>query len=398
MTKFTINAKNLKAMMDKAILTINKASAIPVLRTIRFSAEGNGALKLYCTSIDHCIEVRTNDVWDVTGGVFGIYAEDAKIIEKMTGVLTVEEMETEVNIHCGKKIVSIHKCSDIANIPELPEIYEKKDYILTVRENWLLETVVNLNRFLGTGTNVSKVFAAFHFNTIQNRVEALDGYKVGTRTLNEQTIHITANSLMDTVKLHGMCVPVFKKVLDKKSEKEIHITQDEKYVKVEGTDFTYMTRTVEGEYFNVEQVLQTSATCFNFTVNRDAMLEIMKYDMDLIKSTGKKVKSPVVLHMCPEGVYSYLDTGKYKSFDVIETKDNTASEDFYMGINPEYFSDVLSVLDVGSAICQVTDRLGSVIIHGNEFQFFVLPIRMKEKTLADAKENMKKYIEKGRVA
>lgn len=38
----------------------------------------------------------------------------------------------------------------------------------------------------------------------------------------------------DNIMLHNMCVPVFKKLLNNKSDDIVKMSQDKKYVKVEG--------------------------------------------------------------------------------------------------------------------------------------------------------------------
>ena len=112
---------------------------------------------------------------------------------------------------------------------------DTEEKIFTVKENWLLETIVNLSVYT---SDSNKLFEVFNFNTVSKRIEALDGYRIGMRTLENQTIHVVDDNPFNTVKIHNKCVSVFKKIMDKKSEKEVVISQDKKYIKVGGNDVT----------------------------------------------------------------------------------------------------------------------------------------------------------------
>ena len=223
MMKFTMNAKNLKTMMEKGMAAINKKATLSTLTRLYFQIDENGILKVWGTDMEHWAEVRTDSVYDTQPGVFGIDVDDIKIISKMSGEITLEDVTTEnmevgkINIKCGKKIVTIprYQNTDIF----LPSMDESKKKIMSIKENWLLETLVNLNTYTSSNDNM-KMMQVFNFNTKSKRIEALDGYRIGMRTLENQTIYETTESPFDTVKIHNKCVPVFKKLMDKKSEKE----------------------------------------------------------------------------------------------------------------------------------------------------------------------------------
>lgn len=297
MMKFTMNAKDLKIMMEKGMTAINKKAAPSTLTRLYFQIDENGILKVLGTDMEHWAEIRTDNIYNVQPGVFGIDVDDIKIISKMSGEITLEDVTTEdmevgkINIKCGKKIVTIprYQNTDIF----LPSMDEDKKKIMSVKENWLLETLVNLNTYTADDDN-RKMMQVFNFNIKAKRIEALDGYRIGMRTLENQTIYETTENPFDTVKIHNKCVPVFKKLMDKKSEKEIEIYQDGKYIRLEGNDFTYIIRRIDGEYFKVDSMLNMSDD-YRFVPNREQILEAMKYDAELRKTSGAD-KKPVVLH------------------------------------------------------------------------------------------------------
>lgn len=378
MMKFTIYAKVLKEMIEKAATTIDKKSVLENLKRLYMQIDKNGTLRIWGSDLNHYTEVRNNSVYLTSPGVVGIDIDDIKIITKMTGEVTIEDVSTEnerkINIICGKKTVSIpgYENTDIF----LPDMDNTKMKILNVKENWLLDTITKLSIFTSDDDRM-KMQMVFNFNTKDRRVEALDGQRIGMRSLESQTVYTVSDNPFDTVKLHKMCVPVFKKLLDKKSEKEVIISQDKKYVKVERDDFTYIIRRIDGEYFNVKSILDISER-FRYIANRENFLEVMKYNDNLIK-TSKCDRGYVILHTENNIMYSYINTGKYEALDELEVKENTMNDELYIGYNPKFLVDVFNIIDSDEPVCIGKDRVSPLIITGNEYSFLILPVSIGNK-------------------
>ena len=392
--KFTMNAKELKTMMEKGMAAIDKKASLSSLTRLYFEVDGNGIVKVLGTNIEHYAEVRTDSAYQTSPGVLGISIDDIKIISKMSGEISIEDVSTEkemkINIRCGKKNVTIprYENTDIF----LPSMDDTEEKIFTVKENWLLDTVVNLNTYTSDAIS-NKMFQVFNFNAKSKRVEALEGHRIGMRTLENQTIHTVAENPFDMVKLYNICVPVFKKIMDKKSENEVIISQDKKYIKVEGNDFTYIVRRIDGEYFKVDQMLNI-AEDFRFTPDRESILEAMKYDADLAKADNADRK-PVVLHSENGNLYSYINTVKYEAFDELETKEIQMKDSLYIAFNPQFLADAFSIVDSDNPVCIGNNAKAPMLITGNEYSFLVLPINI---TSDDYSVKFAEHINRGEVA
>ena len=392
--KFTMNAKELKTMMEKGMAAIDKKASFQPLTRLYFEVDGNGIVKVLGTNIEHYAEVRTDSAYQTSPGVLGISIDDIKVISKMSGEISIEDVSTvnemKINIRCGKKNVTIprYENTDIF----LPSMDDTEEKIFTVKENWLLDTVVNLNTYTSDAIS-NKMFQVFNFNAKSKRVEALEGHRIGMRTLENQTIHTVAENPFDMVKLYNICVPVFKKIMDKKSENEVIISQDKKYIKVEGNDFTYIVRRIDGEYFKVDQMLDI-AEDFRFTPDRESILEAMKYDADLAKADNADRK-PVVLHSENGNLYSYINTVKYEAFDELETKEIQMKDGLYIAFNPQFLADAFSIVDSDNPVCIGNNAKAPMLITGNEYSFLVLPVNI---ITDDYSVKFAEHINRGRVA
>lgn len=388
MLKFTMNSKDLKSMIEKGVAIINKKLNISTLTRLYFQVDDNGVVKILGTDHEHYVEIRNDSAWDTNPGVFGIDVNDLKIITTMNGNITLEDISTEkenkINVKAGKKCITIprYENTDIF----LPSMDETEECFLIVRESWLLDTTVNLLTYTSSNEN-NKMMQVFNFNTSQRRVEALDENRIGMRTLNSQKIEKEDENVL----LHKKCVPVFKKVLSKKSDNEIKIYQDKKYVKVEGKDFTYVIRKIKGQYFKVEKMLLKDYE-YSFNVDKGDILNVMKYDCELIK--GDEAKKPVVLHSKNGTLYVYLRTNRYEVFDTIDTVNNYMNDDLYIGFNPNLLSEAFSVVDSENPLCQGVNNKGPLTIYGEEYSFMILPVTINGLNI----EEINVYIASNKVA
>lgn len=185
---------------------------------------------------------------------------------------------------------------------------------------------------------------------------------------------MTTENPFETVKIHNMCVPVFKKLMDKKSEKEVEIYQNDKFIRINGNDFTYIVHRVDGEYYKVDQLLKVPEE-FRFIPDRENILDAMKYDAELAK-TDNDNKKPVVFHSTNGKLYSYIHTAKYEAFDELETFENNMLDNLYIGFNSSYLADAFSVVDSDKPICFGCNAKSPLIINGNEYRFLVLPVNI----------------------
>lgn len=379
--KFTMDAKELKTMMEKGTAAIDKKSAFASLTRLYLQVEADGTVKALGTDLEHYAEIRSNNAYNTSMGVLGIDTEDMKVITKMNGEITLEDVSTEteskINVKCGKKVVTIPKYYNTETF--LPAMDDTEAHILTMKESWLLETITNLYAYTSDNDG-NKMMQVYNFNTTHKRVEALDGHRIGMRTLEKQKIETVTENPFDSVKIHRKCMSVFKKIMDKKSDAEVKVYQDKKYIRVEGKDFTYIIRRIDGEYFKVNQML-TDDRDYIFNADKENMLSVMKYNCDMVKQELK----PVVFHSEDGKLYSYMVTSRYETFDELKTSNNTMKNNLYIGFNPHFLADAFSIIDTDKPVCRGRNNKSPMFIDGNEYSFLVLPVNITNQNMIEGK-------------
>lgn len=392
--KFAIYQKELKKLVEKVTTVINKNAALETLKQVHFKVE-TYKLTLWATDLEQFVVAQTSEITNITDAGeefsawnFAMHIDDIKVLTKLSDFITLEQMdEHTIQAQSGRKKVAIPLAEEDKNIT-IPIVTE--DAILTIKENWLLETVTGMESFTSTDDN-RPILQVFHFNTKEDRVEAVDSYKFAIRTLENQTIHSVQENPFKTVRLHNKCVPVFKKLLDKKSENIVDITRNDKYVKVSGNDFTYMVRAVTGEFFKFDTIMQQENE-YSITLDRENLKEIMKYNIDLNKTENKN-RFGVVFYHKDGKLYSYTKTSRYAAFDEIVTTENTMNKDFGIRFNPLYWMDILKTIDTDTIHCEGKySPVNGWMVTGEEYQFFVLPIHLGT-TQEMIAEEIEKYIQ-----
>lgn len=370
MLKFTTNANELKKILDKGVVSIDKKSVHQKLKNIYFYVnEKANTLKSVST---HGLEAFTEvnvDAYIIEPGCFGISIDDVKVLSKLTGEVTLEDDGNKIYVKNGKKVLTVPKYENTDVF--LPKMDETEKNIINCKESWLLETISNLDCMTSHLDN-RRAMQYFNFNTKKERVEALDGHRIGTRSLSEQEVI----NKYDNIMLHNMCVPVFKKLLNKKSDDIVKMSQDKKYVKVEGKNFTYIIKKCDGKYFNMDNMINANLDK-SFTVNCKNFFEVCNDAYNLIKLQGKECGVPMIMHMEDGKIYAYIHTVRYESFTSIDAE-RIIMDDMIIGFNPRYLTEAVGIIDVEKANVKLVSSKAPIIIEGNEYLFLILPVHIKD--------------------
>lgn len=370
MLKFTTNAKELKNVLDKGVVSIDKKVVNQKLKNIYFYVhEETNTLKSVST---HGLEAFTEvnvDAYIIEPGCFGISIDDVKVLSNLTGEVTLMDDGNKIYVKNGKKVLTVPKYENTDVF--LPEMDETEKNIINCKESWLLGTILNLDCMTFHSDN-QRAMQYFNFNVKRKRVEALDGNRIGTRSLSEQEVI----NKYDNIMLHNMCVPVFKKLLNKKSDDIVKMSQDKKYVKVEGKNFTYIIKKCDGKYFNIDNMINANFDK-SFTVNCKNFFEVCNHAYNLIKLQGKDCRVPMIIHMEDGKIYAYTHTVRYESFTSIDAE-SIIMDDMIIGFNPRYLTEALGIIDVEKANVKLVSSKAPIIIEGNEYLFLIVPVRIKD--------------------
>lgn len=376
--KFTINAKELKEMINRASTIVPKNTYVPSIYRLYFEVKSNGTLELFGTDTKQFATVKTDGIVNTESGMIGINFDELKLITKFTNEnLTIETIADNNNLRAviknGKKQITLPCYENYDNL-KMP-VRNSGEVIYKVSEKWLYETFMNLVTFTTDKKEENPMLGVFNFNLTEQNVEVCDGHRITLRKIPNTSINRTENSDSNSVKIPKMAVPVFKKLLDKKSESDVFISQDDKYVYVEGKDFSYAFAIMKGKYFDIARAYPTTQN-WGIEMNVKELTEVAQYNADLRKNDS----APMVLHNGNGILHSYLSVRNIESFDCVEVSENTMDDGYYIGFNPHYLLDVLKILkDIGVDKLKIegTTCKAPMTIEDDEYKFVILPVNIK---------------------
>ena len=387
MIKFEIDGAELKSIIEKALCNMEKKTSFPALKSVVLCDDGK-QLSACTSTVETDLKVTTRDYFSYgTIGKIGIDVDDLKILLNMTGTVYLEELENKIQVENGKRTINLCK----TNIEQFPEIMEEPigayADMLKFRESDFLEVIKTLSVFTSDDNN-RDVFQCINFNLTGNRIEALDGYRLTAKTLQENEKIVESGSIL----IHKRAVKSLRKALDKKSESNVIISQSEKYVKVSGDHFTYYQRRFVKEYINTDHLISTDYGS-TFEVDRDNLLEHVKYYTENVLS--KAERQPCLLFLIKdETLLSYAKNSRLEVTDTVEIKNDQGVE-AVASFNPFFWEDALKAAD--SDTLQISGKDGGAFtIKSDKYFSLVLPYRsdttktykaLLEKTLASKMHN-----------
>lgn len=378
MLNITVEGKELKDIIEKASAAMLRKFAFPCFGWVVLRAE-NRKLSASVTSLDAWLEVNTDYFSSLSDGKIAIDKEDLKVITHMTGDVNIIETDENIIVKNDKKTITLHKY-DLSDYPELEaeESAEKLKYT----ESELLETLNNVSVFCADNEQ-NKMMQVINFNLKNSRIEALDGYRIGLKRIEDTETLCNDGNLP----LHIMAVKDLKKVLNKKSSNIVTIAEGEKYIVITGKNFAYYQRKIEGEYFSVGQMLNNDFG-FSFKADVTEALEHIKYYTDNVIS--KTERKPIILKIGNGKVITYGSNARFETSDELEITDFSGKE-LTIGFNPYFLVDALRIADSDNVRIGGNNCKAPIMIEADKYSFLVLPANIQ----TDAMEN---YLNKVSVA
>lgn len=260
------------------------------------------------------------------------------------------------------KILSL--ASDEFPIIPLVEKDNKFEISSTIFKNMIKNTIFSVS------LDESKPAFTGELFDIKNDVISLvsvDGFRISTRTskLNYSTennkIIVPARTLNEISKL----------LLD---DEIINVYMSDKHVLFETKNFTIVSRIIEGEFLNYEQVITSDYTTM-ITIDRVSFID----SLERTSIVSKEIKKhPINLNINRENIILTSTTEIGTTYDEIPIE--LDGDDLEIAFNPKYLIDILKAIDEQSVNLYFTTPLSPCIMKGvnsKDHKYLILPLRTK---------------------
>ena len=327
----------LKSDLVKGVSIVSKAvptkTTMPILECILIDATTD-IIKLTANDMELGIETVIRGQIDEKGMI----ALDARIFSDIVRKLPDNEIviESGVNLQtlitCEKAKFNISGKSgeDFTYLPSIERIDS-----ITVSQ-FTLKEVVRQTIFSIADNDNNKLMTGelFEINGDVLKVVSLDGHRISIRKINLKNSYPAKK-----VVVPGKTLSEVSKILSGDADKDVNIFFTGKHIVFEFDDTTVVSRLIEGEYFNIDQMLSSDYET-KVTINKKELLECIDRATLLVKEGDKK---PIIINIT-DGMMELKINSTVGSMDE-EIDITKQGKDIMIGFNPKFMIDALRVID-----------------------------------------------------
>ncbi|MCL2865211.1 MAG: DNA polymerase III subunit beta [Lachnospiraceae bacterium] len=326
-----------KNILVKGVNTVSKAvpnkTTMPILECILIDASTD-IIKLTANDMELGIETT------IDGEIKerGIIALNAKIFSEIVRKLpnndvTIEtDISSQTIIKCEKARFNIaaHSGDDFSYLPDV-----KKENSITLSE-FTLREVIRQTIFSISDNDTNKIMTGilFEINGDILKVVTLDGHRISIRKIELGNTYPSQEVIVP-----GKTMTEISRIIGGNIEDKVDISFSANHILFEFDETTVVSRLIEGNYFNVNQMLSNDYET-KIKIAKKDFLDCIERSVLLIKEGDKK---PIVVDIVDDS----MDVKMKSQIGSMNEEINIIKEgrDLQIGFNPKFLSDALKVID-----------------------------------------------------
>lgn len=365
-----MEVKLIKENLQKGIHTVQNAvsqkSSLPILFNILFETQKDNKIRLIATDL----EIGVSCVIDAEVQEEGAISVPAKKISDIVKELPDEKINlsakknNQIIIKCEK---SVFKMMGLPKdeFPKVPELTNKDVLIIPQK---LLKTMLNMTSFAISKDETRYVLNGVLFVVVENklRLVATDGRRLA---MIEKEIQ-KSRGLNKKVIVPSKAVLELARIL--RDDGEVKISFSENQLSFELDNVLLITRLIEGEYPNYEQVIPKESD-EKLRINKERLCAATKRASLFTTPDSQSIKLDVLKNKL---VISKSAQDASESREELDCSYN--GEEMTIGFNPNYLMDALKNIDeeeIGFELIS-PDKPGVVRAQGKTYIYIILPMQL----------------------
>ncbi len=357
-----------KSNLAKGVSIVSKAvpskTTMSILECILIDASTN-IIKLTANDMELGIEtIIEGEIIDR-----GIIALEAKLFSEIVRKLPDNDITIEVNddlmttITCERSKFNINSKSgqDFSYLPDI----EKED-LITVSE-FTLKEVIRQTIFSIADNESNPMMTGELFEVTENnlKVVSLDGHRISVRNIELKEIYDNKKVIVP-----GKTLIEISKILPGDTDRDVMIYFTKNHIVFEFDKTTVVSRLIEGDYFNINQMMSTDYDT-KVTVNKKELLNCIDRSTLLVKEGDKK---PIIINILSENMELKMNSHIGRMDEEIEI--DKSGKDLMIGFNPKFLLDALRVIDDEDITLYMTNAKSPCFIKNDKetYTYLVLPV------------------------
>ena len=360
-------------------LVCSRTNLLNGVQTVSKAVPGKTTMSiLQCILVDASdhIKLTANDMelgieTIVDGDIIepGIVALDAKIFLDIVRKFPDGDIKIETDASYQTIITSGNANIKIVGKPGddfsyLPNI-EKLDSI--VLSQFSLRELIRQTIFSIADNDTNKLMTGelFEVNGDKLRVASLDGHRISIRK-----VYLKNSYPKKKVVVPGKALNEISKILSGDTDKDVVIFFTNKHIVFEFDNTTVVSRLIEGDYFNIDQMLSSDYET-KVTINKRKLLDSIDRATLLVKEGDKK---PIIIDITDDNMELKINSTIGSMREIIDISKN--GKDLMIGFNPKFLIDALRVIDGEEVDIYLVNPKAPCFIKDSEdsYVYMILPV------------------------
>ena len=357
-----------RSELIKGIQTVLRAipskTSMSILECILLTADENG-IKLTANDMELGIETYIDGVVSVAGEI----ALEAKIFSEIirslpdSVVFINSDDDYITHIMCEKsKFNIIGRSSE--EFSYLPELDKQNPLVIS---QYSLKEIINQTIFSISDNEANKLMTGELFEIKNNifKVVSLDGHRISVRKIELKNEYEDINVIIP-----GKTLKELSKIISGNADEDVNIYFTDNNVIFEFDDTVVVSRIIEGEYFNIDQMFSSDYET-KLDIKKQDLLDSISRATLLVKEGDKK---PIIFTITDYSVQLRINSAIGSMNEEIDIQ--KSGKDIMIGFNPKFLIDVLRVLeDEIITIYMVNPKAPCIIKNDDEsYLYLVLPV------------------------
>ena len=364
--KFTCNKNDFSDGIGIVLKAVPGKSTMPILECVVIEAM-ESSIKLTTNDMQLGIETTIEGNVVEEGSILVNAKMIAEIVKKLPENEVSFEVDSNMNIllQCGKSKFNLSgKGSE--EFPRLLQIEKESEVIIS---QFSLKEMIRQTIFSISDNESNRILTGelFEISGDEFRVSSLDLHRVSIRKINLKQSYNPIKAVIP-----GKTLNEISKILSGNAEDEVKIYFTANHVLFEFDHTTVLSCLIEGNYYNINQMLSNDYET-KLKINKMDLLGCIDRATLLLREAEKK---PVIMSVAEENLKMQMNT-KIGSMDEDITIEKEGS-DIMIAFNPRFLIDVLRVIDEEDIYLYMTNPKAPCFIKDKEgsYIYLILPVNL----------------------
>lgn len=363
--KISCSKNDLLTGLNIAMRAVPVKTTLPILES--FFIEASDTIKV--VTYDNDMGIETVIAGDVVER--GKIAIDARIFSEI--VRKLPESDVVITSTSSFKVSVV--CEDCEfnlngkNPDEFPELPEAREEAKVTLSQMTLKDLIRQTIFSIAANDANALMRGelFEIKGNQIKVVSLDSHRISIRKehlANEYQAHKAI--------IPGKVLNEINRIIGGEKDETVDLVFDKKFVKFIFNDTKVLARLIEGEYFNVEQMISQDYET-EVKINRNEFLNSIERAFILTREGDKK---PVIFDIKGEQMQLDINSSLGSMNARLDIKKD--GKDLVIGFNPRFFIEALKVIDDEEVSIYFVNSNAPCFVRNQEgeYVYIILPVNI----------------------